>query len=195
MSQVTRTTLNRTGNRWRRTLTSRSPLLGIGSRTPIRLRSNLRFSGVDTADTAGKTKTIYTESPTKRLEKATLSLLSERLALPPNREAIGNIANALPSNKVEAKTARSHVNNGFYQSVYDSLSESQKELIISLLKRNQNDVRSGWHRLKQEAKQATTKNMREFIQHLHWLFHRLDPRPVNCRPEQYPSTAQPPRSA
>jgi len=31
-----------------------------------------------------------------------------------------------------AKTARSHVNNGFYQSVYDSLSESQKELIVSL---------------------------------------------------------------
>jgi TnpA family transposase len=68
-----------------------------------------------------------------------------------------------------AKTAREHVNNGFYQRVYDSLSESQKELIISLLKQNQDDTKSGWHRLKQEPTQATTKNMREFIQHLHWL--------------------------
>jgi len=77
-----------------------------------------------------------------------------------------------------ARTARSHVNNGFYQSVYDSLAESQKELIVSLLKGNQDDALSEkmtakptsfWHRLKQEPKQATTKNMREFIQHLHWL--------------------------
>jgi len=68
-----------------------------------------------------------------------------------------------------AKTARSNVNSGFYQKVYDSLSENQKELIIGLLKKNQNDAKSGWHRLKQEPKKVTTKNMREFIEHLHWL--------------------------
>jgi hypothetical protein len=68
-----------------------------------------------------------------------------------------------------ATRARSHVNNGFYQSVFSALCESQKQIICGLLQRKPTDLQSGWHRLKLEPKKATSKNMRQFIDQLHWL--------------------------
>ncbi len=38
-----------------------------------------------------------------------------------------------------------------------------------MLQRSEDDAFSDWNRLKQEARRPTTKNIREFIEHLHWL--------------------------
>ena len=68
-----------------------------------------------------------------------------------------------------ARDARAVVNRTFYQNVYDSIPSSQKQVIESLLKRNEKDAPSEWHRLKQEPKKVTTKNVRQFVEHLLWL--------------------------
>ena len=68
-----------------------------------------------------------------------------------------------------AQKIRFEVNSTFYQEVSQSLSDSQRELISNLLQRSEDDAFSDWNRLKQEARRPTTKNIREFIEHLHWL--------------------------
>jgi TnpA family transposase len=68
-----------------------------------------------------------------------------------------------------ARDARSVVNREFYQNVYDSLSSAQRALIERLLERNESETHSQWHRMKQEPKKVTTKNFRQFIEHLLWL--------------------------
>lgn len=68
-----------------------------------------------------------------------------------------------------AITARSKVNHGLYQKVYESLSVDQKERIRVLLARNPEEITSDWERLKKEPKRTTVKNMRELTEHLNWL--------------------------
>ena len=68
-----------------------------------------------------------------------------------------------------AQRIRFKVNSTFYQEVSQSLSDAQQELISNLLQRSEDDAFSDWNRLKQEPKRPTTKNIREFIKHLHWL--------------------------
>jgi TnpA family transposase len=68
-----------------------------------------------------------------------------------------------------AQKIRFEVNSTFYQKVSQSLSDEQQELISNLLQRSEEDAFSDWNRLKQEARRPTTKNIREFIEHLHWL--------------------------
>jgi len=75
-----------------------------------------------------------------------------------------------------ARRVRAEVNRRFYQEVYDAFSFKQKRIVKNLLERSKDDVRSGWYYLKQEPKKVTTKNMREFINHLRWLISLNDGR-------------------
>jgi len=74
-----------------------------------------------------------------------------------------------------AQRIRFEVNSTFYQEVSQSLSDTQQELISNLLQRSEDDAFSDWNRLKQEPKRPTTKNIREFVEHLHWLKSLLAP--------------------
>ncbi|MCP3927366.1 MAG: Tn3 family transposase, partial [Desulfobacterales bacterium] len=67
-----------------------------------------------------------------------------------------------------AHEARHEVNNVFYKQINNDLTKKQKSLIASLLDKPE-EGRSLWHRLKHEPRQPTTKNMREFAKHMHWL--------------------------
>jgi hypothetical protein len=68
-----------------------------------------------------------------------------------------------------ALEARARINGEFYQSIYDSLSQKQKRRLQKLLWRGTEETVSGWERLKQEPKRVTVKNMRDLMDHLHWL--------------------------
>jgi hypothetical protein len=67
-----------------------------------------------------------------------------------------------------AKKTRHKVNNIIYNHIYSGFNKKQKKLISSILKAPP-EGKSFWFRLKQEPKQPTTKNMREFVGHMLWL--------------------------
>jgi hypothetical protein len=67
-----------------------------------------------------------------------------------------------------AKETRHKVNNIIYNRIYHRLNKKQKKLISSILK-SPPEGRTLWFRLKQEPKQPTTKNMREFIEYMLWI--------------------------
>ncbi len=68
-----------------------------------------------------------------------------------------------------AREARSITNKDFYKQVSAVLPDGDKRTIESLLARTDEEPKSLWNQLKEEAKPPTTKTMREFIQHLRWL--------------------------
>jgi len=68
-----------------------------------------------------------------------------------------------------ANRTRLEVNSGFYKTVTDSLPEAHRARLDELLSQEPQEATSLWHRLKQEPKRVTVKNMRESIEHLHWL--------------------------
>jgi len=68
-----------------------------------------------------------------------------------------------------AMEARARINGDFYQNIYDSLPPEQKRRLQKLLWRGTEENISGWERLKQEPKRVTVKNMRDLMEHLHWL--------------------------
>lgn len=136
------------GSRWRHTAKIRA-FLGIKE------FSNGGLKVIEEAfDTACQTKDIIADIINVGLEE----LVRQRYELP-----------AFSTLLRTARKVRAKVNQRFYQQVYDTLTENQKETISRLLIRNPDDLRSGWHRLKQEPRKVTTKNMRMFIDHLIWL--------------------------
>ena len=68
-----------------------------------------------------------------------------------------------------ANSARLEVNSGLYQTAASSLPEIHRARLDELLSREPQEATSLWHRLKQEPKRATVKNMWESIEHLRWL--------------------------
>lgn len=68
-----------------------------------------------------------------------------------------------------ARAARTEVNQGYHNQVRESLSDEAREKLCTLLNRPTEDTQSTWDRLKQEPKQATTQNTRDFLEHLDWL--------------------------
>jgi hypothetical protein len=68
-----------------------------------------------------------------------------------------------------ARTARTEINHRYHNQVRESLSDEALQKLSSLLNRPTEDTQSAWDRLKQEPKQATTQNTRDFLEHLDWL--------------------------
>jgi len=68
-----------------------------------------------------------------------------------------------------ARTARAEINQRYHNQVRESLSDEALQKLSTLLARPAEDTQSAWDRLKQEPKQATTQNTRDFLEHLDWL--------------------------
>jgi hypothetical protein len=68
-----------------------------------------------------------------------------------------------------AQHARAVANRNYQALVCDRLDAAAGERLAILLTRIDDDTKSPWHRLKEERKQPTTQNNREFLDHLSWL--------------------------
>ncbi len=68
-----------------------------------------------------------------------------------------------------AQTARNHVNNACYQSLYQELSDSAKKMIDDLLVLDEKTRTTGWNELKREPKKAKSRAMKAYLQHLQWI--------------------------
>jgi TnpA family transposase len=68
-----------------------------------------------------------------------------------------------------ARTARATVNRGYYNLAHNALDAAQKACLDTVLKRNPEESRSFWDRVKYEPKSPTLKHMKELIDHLNWL--------------------------
>lgn len=68
-----------------------------------------------------------------------------------------------------AQKARAQANYGYYQQVYETLSDVQRAAIHRLLTQDDNETTSLWQRLKREPKQSTTRHTREQIVQVRWL--------------------------
>jgi hypothetical protein len=69
----------------------------------------------------------------------------------------------------EAQHARAIVNREYQSLVCDRLESAARRQLKLLLSRAEDDTQSPWHRLKEEPKQPTSQNNREFLEHLAWL--------------------------
>ena len=63
---------------------------------------------------------------------------------------------------------RAHANPSLVL-VCGRLDVAARERLAILLTRVDDDTKSPWHRVKEEPKQPTTQNNREFLDHLSWL--------------------------
>ncbi|MCI0559397.1 MAG: hypothetical protein MN733_12955, partial [Nitrososphaera sp.] len=61
------------------------------------------------------------------------------------------------------------VNRGYYNLAHNALDATQKVYLDTVLKRNPEESRSSWDRVKYEPKSPTLKHMKELIDHLNWL--------------------------
>jgi TnpA family transposase len=68
-----------------------------------------------------------------------------------------------------AQHARAVANRNYQALVCERLDPAARERLAILLTRADDDTKSPWHRLKEEPKQPTTQNNREFLDHLSWL--------------------------
>ncbi len=68
-----------------------------------------------------------------------------------------------------AQHARAVANRNYQALVCDRLDAAARERLVILLTRVDDDTKSPWHGLKEEPKQPTTLNNREFLDHLNWL--------------------------
>lgn len=89
-------------------------------------------------------------------------------------ETMTNARYELPSYNTflrEAKAARAGANRFIYESIYTSLSDLCKKMIHNILTSNLEDSpsQSLWDLIKKEPKKPTLNNVRNFVQHLHWL--------------------------
>jgi TnpA family transposase len=68
-----------------------------------------------------------------------------------------------------AQHARAVANREYHALVCDRLDAAARERLSIMLTRVEDETKSPWHRLKEEPKQPTTENNREFLDHLAWL--------------------------
>lgn len=77
-----------------------------------------------------------------------------------------------------ARAARTEINQGYYARVRERLSDTVMIRLTALLARPAEGVQSSWDRLKDEPRQATTQNTRDFMEHLEWLRQQTLPAEV-----------------
>jgi hypothetical protein len=61
------------------------------------------------------------------------------------------------------------VNREYQRLVFDRLGDAARTELRVLLCRVENESKSPWHRVKQEPKQPTSQNNRDFLDHVAWL--------------------------
>jgi TnpA family transposase len=68
-----------------------------------------------------------------------------------------------------ARAARTRINGGFHQQVYEALSSQTKQGLRVLFERAGRPSKTAWDNLKREPKKPTVKHVQEFIKHLQVL--------------------------
>src|ERR1700751_2867573 len=68
-----------------------------------------------------------------------------------------------------ARTARNTVNRRYQSRFCESLSEAARQRLLIITSRINGESRSLWERIKHEPKQSTAPQMKDFLDHLHWL--------------------------
>lgn len=68
-----------------------------------------------------------------------------------------------------ARHARHHANATIYATLANQLSSKTKDKLTQLLTVTDDQVETGWQRLKREPKKPTNKEIRAYIEHLTWL--------------------------
>lgn len=68
-----------------------------------------------------------------------------------------------------ARAARSRVNSGYHQQVFDRLSGSSKNGLLALFERPGKQSKSSWDNIKREPRKPTVRQVKDFIQHLQVL--------------------------
>jgi Domain of unknown function (DUF4158) len=74
-----------------------------------------------------------------------------------------------------AQHARATINREYQQLVCGRLEDAARRQLDILLCRVEDETKSPWHRLKQEPKQPTAQNNRDFLDHLAWLREQAIP--------------------
>jgi TnpA family transposase len=68
-----------------------------------------------------------------------------------------------------SRGARARVNREYQARVCDSLDAAGKQKLLAILSRPAGEPRSLWDRVKREPKRPTVPQMKDFLDHLHWL--------------------------
>ncbi len=68
-----------------------------------------------------------------------------------------------------ARTTRNALNRDYQTRVYDSLDMVSRQRLLSILNRPEAECRSLWDQVKREPKRSTVHQMKDFLDHLHWL--------------------------
>ncbi|MBX9692807.1 MAG: DUF4158 domain-containing protein, partial [Cyanobacteria bacterium] len=68
-----------------------------------------------------------------------------------------------------ARAARSRINSGYHQQVYQALSNESKDSLRGLFERSVRYAKTSWDTLKREPKKPSVRQLQDFLKHLHTL--------------------------